>query len=412
MIAEWLRAGRIPWFLLNEVPSSRQFVTETVSGVIRWRRWLEHILSRIAARPPPQSVLPYLLLGLYQIMVMDDVPVYAAVNETVKSARESRIPAPLARFLNAALRTAGAEAQSFKAERFSLPAPIRESHQDIMFRRWAERYGRSAALSLCVWNNSRPRVVLRPRIPLDEYSLMLKNNGVRFRPHRFDPARFLVIESPRPVRELPGYAEGMFYVQDPATAVPVDMLDPRPGHDILDACAAPGGKTAIMADMVAPAGAVTACDSSPARLRRLAVNLQRLRISNVSVAQLDAADPAEISRFCRSRLFDRILLDAPCTGTGVIRRRPDIKWRFTTERLEKAARVQAMLLASLSAALKPGGRLVYSTCSMEPEENEQLVRNFLAGHPWMKMVSEKRIFPPATETDGAYAAVLEKAERS
>ncbi len=412
MIADWLRGHGIPWFIRDEAVSGRPFVTEAVSGVIRWRRWLEHVISKIAKRPPPAPVLPHLLLGLYQLLIMDDVPCFAAVNETVESAREAGLATPLVRFLNGALRTAAAFADTFKKERLILPAPIRESYPDILYSRWAKEYGNAAALSLCEWSNTRPCVVVRPRpdrISLEKYSCMLKEAGIRASPHPFDPKRFLIIESSVPASMMPGYEEGLFYVQDPATAVAVDLLDPRPGQKILDACAAPGGKTALIADSIATGrGEVAATDCNVSRLHRLRQNLRRLRIDNVFTAKLNAADMDEVKRFCKGKRFDRILIDAPCTSTGVIRRRPDIKWRFSETRLQTATRTQKMLLLTLSEALEIGGRLVYCTCSMEPEENEQLICSFLRDNVRLRLLVEKKIWPPETKTDGAYAAVLER----
>jgi 16S rRNA (cytosine967-C5)-methyltransferase len=207
------------------------------------------------------------------------------------------------------------------------------------------------------------------------------------------------------VPDLPGFTEGWFSVQDPSTAVAPALLDPGPGQRVLDACAAPGGKTFVLAERMRGRGTLWAADVSPGRLRRLEENLKRMGLEWVQVRRADAASPL-LGRMCGGEGFDRILLDVPCSTTGVLRRRPDARWRFSPERLNQLTRIQQAMLNNAATLLRPGGRLVYSTCSLEPEEGTELVRAWLRGRPEFRLLEERSLFPPDTQTDGVYAAAL------
>jgi 16S rRNA (cytosine967-C5)-methyltransferase len=208
---------------------------------------------------------------------------------------------------------------------------------------------------------------------------------------------------------LPGYNEGWFAVQDPSTALAVDLLRPQPGERILDACAAPGGKTLMMAELMEHRGLLVAMDSSAERLERLRENLARFGDVFVRVAEGRADDSSSLKHVLPPDArdgFDGILLDAPCTNTGVLRRRPDARWRFSLPRLQAAVQKQRALLGALAGVIAPGGRMVYSTCSLEPEENEEQVRSWLEQHPAFSMEEERALRPPDSGTDGAYATRL------
>jgi len=187
----------------------------------------------------------------------------------------------------------------------------------------------------------------------------------------------------------------------------VDLLDPRPGEFILDACAAPGGKTLLIAERMEGRGELVAMDIMEDRLDPLRDNVGRMRLTIVRIARGDAASETDVGALRGSRRFDRILLDVPCTNTGVFRRRPDARWRFAPSSLAEAARIQRALLDNAGRFLKPGGTLVYSTCSLEPEENEVRVQEWTALHPRFVLTKELRLFPPETRTDGVYAAAME-----
>jgi 16S rRNA (cytosine967-C5)-methyltransferase len=217
---------------------------------------------------------------------------------------------------------------------------------------------------------------------------------------------FLVLPRGVPVFKVPGYEEGWFTVQDPATSASVELLDPQPGESVLDACAAPGGKTSMIAGMMEGEGELVAMDVHDDRLETLRDTLKRTGWDFVKVVKGDGAhgfpEPG--------KQFDAILLDVPCMNTGVLRRRADARWRFTRDRVESLKQTQWKILTAMSKAVKPGGRLVYSTCSLEQEENEELVSRWVREHPEFRLAKAKRLFPPKSGTDGAYAALLRKAK--
>ena len=207
-----------------------------------------------------------------------------------------------------------------------------------------------------------------------------------------DPAAFFA---------SPEFRAGTFYVQDPSTLLAPRLLDVRPGERVADLCAAPGGKSLLLAEALAGTGRLLCADRSPARLQRLRENVLAAW-PGTAVLAMDAAAPA-----LRPGGFDAVLLDVPCSNSGVVRRRPDVRWRFTRENLRDLVRLQAALLDGAAPLLRPGGRLAYSTCSLEPEEDGEQVRHFLERHPEFRLDAE-RLLLPAARHDGAYAAVLRR----
>jgi 16S rRNA (cytosine967-C5)-methyltransferase len=195
---------------------------------------------------------------------------------------------------------------------------------------------------------------------------------------------------------------GKYYVQDPSTLVAVDVLDPQPGESVLDLCAAPGGKTTYIAQKMQNQGEIVAADSSNPRLQRVIENCQRLGVTIV------ATIACETGRCLRGRQFDRVLVDAPCSNTGVLRRRADLRWRLQETEIARLAQLQENLLTVAGALTKPGGVLVYSTCSLEPEENERVVERFSAPHAEFALQTTRSNFPPRDGVDGAYVARFAK----
>lgn len=227
----------------------------------------------------------------------------------------------------------------------------------------------------------------------------------RLHPERQDSAEeFLTCET-LPREEL---ATGQVYIQDPATMIAPRLLAPSATHRVLDACAAPGGKTAFMAELMGNQGEIIACDVSPGRLRRLSSNLKRLGVLNARVEAHDWSDEA-LPAWARPG-FDRILLDVPCSNTGVMRRRVDVRWRLEESDFPRHAAAQTMLLQSALRVLRPGGVLVYSTCSIDPEENGAVVRGVLASDARLRLEVERSSVPPDSGMDGAYAARIVRAD--
>ena len=363
--------------------ADRALATTLSYGVLRWRGKLDWILGRVADRPLAELdpvVLQLLRLGAYQLCCLDRIPAFAAVDETVRLAR--RRAGRSAGYVNAVLRAVAANPRPPAAD----PAAdalaywtTAGSHPAWLVRRWIERLGADEAGRLMAANNEVPplTVVANPlRASPAEATCLLAEAGIAAESGRLAPGVFRLAGEGGPA-DLPGFAAGVWIPMDEAGVLPVLALDLAPGQQVLDACAGGGGKTALIAAAVGERGAVQGLDSSPRALQRLAAALARLGPSNVQAM----AGDARTAGVRWPAAFARILVDAPCTGLGTIRRRPEIKWRRQPEDLAAAAAVQQTILAGVAPALVPDGVLVYSTCSLEPEETVQVIETFLAAHP-------------------------------
>jgi 16S rRNA (cytosine967-C5)-methyltransferase len=407
VVARWLETGEFPDRLVPGSVRDRALVVEVVLGVARWRRRLEWMAERLSKREPDPRALPFLLIGLYQLFHMDRVAEYAAVDETVEAAKKA-IGHDAAGYVNGVLREAIRTREAIMADLDDEFIGVRESHPDVLVKRWRQAIGAKRTLALCAWNNTRPEIAVHPlrtRTGMDSFHAMLKEAGIEATPHPARPRDFLVLPHGVRIESLPGYDDGLFTIQDPSTAMAVDMLDPRPGERILDACAAPGGKTALIAERLGDAGEIVAMDLHDDRLETLRENVDRLRLANVSVVKGNAVSDG-IPKAAGGKPFDRILLDVPCSNTGVLRRRPDARWRFDLRRLANLNDVQRLMLAPATDWLKPGGRVVYSTCSIEPEENLDLVNGWLAKRPEWELIESRALVPPVCKCDGAFAAAI------
>ena len=368
-VARWIATNDFASTLLPD-GADRSFVQDIVYTVIRRTRPLRLVLSRLLKKWPAAEMEALLYVGAAQILYMPDVPDFAAVHETVEAAKECANP-NVARVVNGVLRNLLRQREQLEALVASSPLEIRESFPDELVRRWIARFGAEGAERLAKWHNE----------PAETYLAY--------------PDRFEKLPRGRRVEEVEGFAEGAFIVQDPGTALAVELVAPAPGDKILDACAAPGGKTIQLAWRGAD---VTACEVNPKRRRRLVENLKRTRLDE-KVAVTDALDVAD-------NQFDKVLVDAPCSNTGVLRRRPDARWNWTLEKLSALVKLQAEILDAAAPRVRPGGLLVYSTCSNEPEENSLQIETFLSRHPDFKLVASKESIPFETGVDGAFAAAL------
>jgi 16S rRNA (cytosine967-C5)-methyltransferase len=296
------------------------------------------------------------------------VPAHAAVHETVELAKQHASPAE-AKFVNAVLRRADAAVLK-KADPW-----VRLSHP-----RWLwERHGR----------NAPPPIYVRGDKPLP---------GV-LEPTVFHPLCYRVVDTKKIFETN---LTGQYYVQDPSTLIAVDVLDPRAGESVLDMCAAPGGKTTYIAQKMQNRGQIIAADSSNVRLGLVTENCRRLGVDIVATLPCEGT---RLTSCLRGSLFDRVLLDAPCSNTGVMRRRVDLRWRIKPEEISRLATVQRKLLTVAGELTKPGGVLVYSTCSLEPEENEQVIQQL----PGFVLESQRATSPPRDNMDGAFVAKFRKA---
>jgi 16S rRNA (cytosine967-C5)-methyltransferase len=389
----------------------RRLAHELAAGVLRGRSGLDRRLAPLVphglARVDP-AVRDVLRLGAYQLTSLDRVPPHAAVGTSVELAREAA-GARAAGFVNAVLRRLGGGSRDVTAtaERGSLAE--RYSHPAWLVRRWENRFGRDATERLLQWNNARPRLVLQPaRASLDRIVAELQAAGVRVEPAPYHAGVF--VDASRPDR-LPGYPAGDFTVQDPAQSLVARYANVPPGAVVYDACAAPGGKTIGLAR----AGArVISADVHPTRLRRLRENLARAGSGREMPLVADAEHPPV-------RPLDAVLLDAPCLGTGTFARHPDARWRVTMAALASLSARQTALLNSLADRVRPGGLLVYATCSLEPEENVAQIERFLGEHPdfgreppadfpaaLLTDAGDLMTLPQRDGMDGAYAARLRR----
>jgi 16S rRNA (cytosine967-C5)-methyltransferase len=381
-------------------PADRALAQELAYGVTRWQAALDWLIDQKTGGRPQKTILRVLLrLGLYQLFWLDRVPDHAAVHETVELARQFGC-GPQSGFVNAVLRGYAREKAATKQrleELKTTDSATGLSHPRWLVERWSNRWGADDTRHLLEWNNTPPATFARVNTLKTGAAALLerwKQEGVEATPFASDWAKAgMVFE----LTGLGSFADGWFYVQDPSTLLAVSVLDPQPGEDILDLCAAPGGKTTLIAARMGNQGRVLAVDTDPERLKLLAQNCARLGVEIVE------AHPAEVFQ-PKPAGFDRILIDAPCSNTGVMRRRMDLRWRVRPAEITRLAAEQARLLAQAAAWLKPGGTLIYSTCSLEPEENSDQVKTFLAVQPAFHLESERELLPFRDGVDGAYVA--------
>lgn len=375
-------------------PHTRGWLREVLFGIIRHLSEIDFLIDQLRSGDIDHDTRAVLRIGMYQLWHMRTAE-HAAVNETVNLAGRAR------GLVNAILRRALRERAALEKALAAAPAHIRLSHPEFLLRRWEAQFGREAAFALCENNNQPSELFLRANgIKTTAADLIASLSGAA--PCEFHPR---AIRAPR----LPTawVRDGLAYVQDPSTLVSCDLLDPQPADQVLDACAAPGGKTTYLAELMQNRGHIIACDLWKSRVEYLAQNIRKLGIRNTHPV---VADLMKENALLKPGSFDRILLDAPCSNTGVIRRRVDVRWRLTEEDFIRMPEQQFALFRRMVELLKPGGVMVYSTCSLEPEEDEQVVRRGLAEFPSLKLVEERRTRPWLDGVDGAFAAKLVKAK--
>ncbi|MBN2685890.1 MAG: 16S rRNA (cytosine(967)-C(5))-methyltransferase RsmB [Pontiellaceae bacterium] len=408
IIAQWLTDGSFPDRRLAKVQENHAFVLEVVNGVVRKRAVFEWLEQKWVRNAPVEYVRAVLYVGLYQLLFMD-VESYAALNETVEAAKIRPGGPGAAKMVNAVLRRAQREREAVVNDLEKQPPHVRFSHPKLLLDRWAKQYGETDAVKLAEWNNLPPATTLRidqSAVDAAEFIDRLRAADIEPLLHPFsDREIFLVLPRGVAVRKVPGYEEGWFTVQDPATSISVDLLAPRPGEAVLDACAAPGGKTAMIAGRMKGCGELVAMDLHEDRIVVLRENQKRMKLDSLEIIQGDARDPKAA---LGDRQFNAVLVDVPCLNTGVLRRRADARWRIDPERIEKITQLQFDILSACAELLKPRGRIVYSTCSLETEENEDLVARWMSAHPEFRLVKTSKCFPPESETDGAFAALLQR----
>jgi 16S rRNA (cytosine967-C5)-methyltransferase len=426
----------------------RALTVELTYGVLRrlatidWR--LEPVLDKPLLRLPV-AVQMTLRLGAYQLLFLDRIPQSAAVNESVNLARAfaGTVGRDWSGLVNAVLRgllrrpphpwpSMDHDAAQALAVRYSVPG--------WLSRRWIERLGLSSAEVACKEVSVAPPLTLRVNRLITTREALLESfsqMGITAKPTSISPFG-IVLDEGGSVPSLPGFHEGAFYVEDEAAQLIPPLLDPQPGDITLDACAAPGGKSTHLADLMQNKGTIYAVDRKGARLDLLRSNCQRLGVKNVVPIIGDIREPREwvsmidIARSPSAKKtrvgepsVDRVLMDAPCSGLGVLRRHPEAKWRKDEQTLPRHQALQRQILEAVAPCLRPGGVLVYSTCSTEPEENEDVIERFCCTHaefqresvrPWLPTEAQGFVtaegalstMPNCFSMDGFYAARLRK----
>lgn len=401
----------------EKVPErDRALLQELCFGSLRWQPRLEAYLELLLDKPlraKDSDIQALLMLGLYQL-IYTRIPDHAAIGDTVESARDLKKPWAT-RLANGVLRRFQRERQALEERLKDQPEFITAHPRwllDSLERAWPEQIN-----SIVEANNSHPPLTLRlntQKVSRARYLTQLAEAGIEAEPTRHSPAG-IQLHSPRDPRDLPLFAEGLVSVQDESAQLAAMLLDLAPGQRVLDACCAPGGKTGHILELEPALAQVVALDSDSRRLERVRENLGRLELE----AQILCGDAGNPGSWWDGELYDRILLDAPCSATGIIRRHPDIKGLRSLDEIAKLAQLQARLLDQLWALVKPGGMLLYATCSVMPEENSRQIQAFVGTHldvrcepieaDWgLTQEFGRQLLPEKDRQDGFYYAQLHK----
>ncbi|MBI3860537.1 MAG: 16S rRNA (cytosine(967)-C(5))-methyltransferase RsmB [Planctomycetia bacterium] len=420
------------WFGRASVSASeRGLATELVHGVMRRRETLSALLKPHVNRPLAQvehGALVLLWLGAYQQVMLSGIPEYAAVNETTELAKRCGKP-QWTGFINAVLRSLGrsvndeivaeprANAVPLTAHRYRVvgalvfPDPERDwpgyfasafSFPHWLAGRWQQRFNRDEQMRLGFWFNTPAQLCLRVNTLRTTREALLESLAhAQISARAGNHPESIVFEESAFVQRLPGYDDGWFAVQDESAIAAGTLLDPSPGERVLDLCSAPGGKTAHLAALMHNHGRILATDVDDIRLQRVTETCRRLGVQIVETRKMPR-DSTDLGH----ETFDRILLDVPCSNTGVLGKRPEARWRLRSEDLTELPAIQSRLLRTACDCLAPGGRIVYSTCSIEPEENRAVVQALLDERRELTLVHEQD-HVPGQPADGGYQALLQ-----
>ncbi|MGK7897820.1 MAG: 16S rRNA (cytosine(967)-C(5))-methyltransferase [Xenococcus sp. (in: cyanobacteria)] len=413
-------------------PRDRNLVCQLVYGVVRHRRSLDALIDNLGqkkAQKQPPKLRIILYLGLYQLAYLNQIPDSAAVNTSVELAK-TQVLKKLAGVVNGILRNylrqVEAKGNAF-CDLVKLPKdPIKQlgiihSFPDWIVETWLQQLSIAETEQLLIWFNQTPSIDLRVNIlrtSLEEVAKALKNVGVKSSRIPDLPQALRIEGGSGAINQLPGYREGWWSVQDSSAQLVTHLLDPQPGETIIDACAAPGGKTTHIAELISDRGMVWAFDRSEQRLRKVQANANRLQLKSI---QIQAGDSRDLSQFPAQ--CDRVLLDVPCSGLGTLHKRPDIRWRQTQGKIAELSILQQELLTTAATWVKPQGILVYATCTINPQENEKVIQLFLDSHPdWsIAMPASKlivnhfdlsqgwiKVYPHRYDMDGFFMVKLQK----
>ena len=396
----------------------RRFATELVNGAVKAKGTLDFVLGRMTDRPVRKLepvIYCILHLGLYQIFYMDRIPDAAACNESVNLAKKFSHKGT-DKFVNGVLRGTLRQ-KELLWEKIRNDMPLRVCHPRWLVERWRRQFGDEEANALCSWDNEPASLSLRVNPCMttrDAFLQDLRETGCEAEVSLWCPDGIVMTKSPGLQMLLETFPHS-FYVQDESSMLPAMALAPQPGERVLDLCAAPGGKTTHIAALMENTGRVTACDIYPHKLKLIAENAARLKLENIKTELQDGC----VFREEWEAAFDRVLVDAPCSGLGVLRRRAEARWTKTEIGLRDFPALQQKILDNASRYVKPGGVLVYSTCTIEDRENRFLIEAFLQNHwEWKqtgfahprtkKTVKELQLYPQRDGVDGFYLTLLQK----
>lgn len=414
-ILQQVEAGAFSSVLLaSEEPHlqtvDRALCHELVLGVLRRQFWLDKIVEYFSQRRSESldpAVRIALRLGLYQLRFLTRIPASAAVNESVSLVRVARLSSATS-FVNAVLRRAIREADYDPAAAVTDPIEriaLETSHPAWLIERWTMAFGTAEAEAFARANNVVPPTafrVVRTRANDKEVLAKLSAAGATLESSKIAEGAWRVSGATSTVREL--ILAGEIYLQDEASQLVARVLDVRPEERVLDLCAAPGGKTTLMADCSGDRALIVAADRSAARMTTVNTTAHLHGLKNIKPVLLDAADQLPFAEGS----FDKVLVDAPCSGTGTLRRNPEIRWRLSPPDIATLAAQQKQILRRAVEMVKPGGRLVYSTCSVEREENEEVIQTVIASDNRFRLLKTIRTWPHLGGSDGFFIGAFER----
>ncbi len=405
--------------------TDRSFACELVYGVVRRQRTLDALIDlrgkkKAAQQPPDLRII--LHLGLYQLRYLDRIPASAAVNTSVELAKANNL-SRLSGVVNGLLR--GYVRQAESGDPLELPDElmsrlgIQHSFPDWIVETWLEQLPVEEVDRLLAWFNQSPKIDLRVNIlktTREEVESVFKAANISIDRIPGLP-QGLRLEGAGAVTDLPGYKQGWWVIQDSSAQLVTHLLDPQPGETIIDACAAPGGKTTHIAELIGDNGQIIACDRAAKRLNKVRENAARLQLRSIQIEVGDSCDKSEFAN-----LADRVLLDAPCSGLGTLHKRPDIRWRQTAQAIEELFELQRELLEQAATWVKPKGILVYATCTLNILENEKVIQSFLEQHSnwsiqspadeitksWATPEGWIKVYPHRHNMDGFFMVRLER----
>jgi len=430
-------AGTILDPLLSQT-DERQRATDLVYGTVRNLHAIDAVIARFSGRPPDRIAPPLLSIirvGIYELVYSPATPVYSIVNEAVNNARKAGGKKQTG-FVNAVLREivrhiANREAQpaasnprrtlirepdtgcEFDTDFLPDPAASLAEYLGTCFslppwlvREWLDTFGPDQTRQICLGSNRRPSLYIRVnplRTTAQDLLARFEQAGIKAEPVPDMTLDMLRVTGPHSVAELPGFSEGLFTVQDLSASQAVRILQPQPGWTILDMCSAPGTKTTQIAELTQDSATILATDIDPKRLERVQENIARLRLKSITIIPYAQLEQGTIGP------FDAILLDVPCSNTGVLARRIEARHRLRPETIHGLAATQRALLEKAARLLKPIGRICYSTCSIQKTENQDIIQAFLAAHDQFQLTQEHLTLPsaPPFDHDGGYVAVLQ-----